>query len=34
MNNSLMSFRATVHKASGVAIDGWKMLNEADAHVR
>ena len=25
----LMSFRATVQKASGVASEGWKMLNDA-----
>jgi len=25
----LMSFRATVQKASGVANEGWKLLNEA-----
>lgn len=25
----LMSFRATVMKASGVASEGWKLLNEA-----
>jgi gas vesicle protein len=27
--NELMSFRATVRKAAGVASDGWKLLNEA-----
>jgi hypothetical protein len=27
--NELMSFRATVQKAAGVATDGWKLLNEA-----
>ncbi len=25
----LMSFRATVHKAAGVANEGWKLLNDA-----
>jgi gas vesicle protein len=25
----LNSFRATVHKAAGVANEGWKLLNEA-----
>jgi gas vesicle protein len=25
----LMSFRSTVQKASGVASEGWKLLNEA-----
>ena len=25
----LMSFRATIQKAAGVATDGWKLLNEA-----
>jgi len=25
----LMSFRATVNKAAGVANEGWKLLNEA-----
>jgi hypothetical protein len=27
--NELMSFRATVRKAAGVATDGWKLLNDA-----
>ena len=27
--NELMSFRATIRKAAGVATDGWKLLNEA-----
>jgi gas vesicle protein len=27
--NELMSFRATMRKAAGVATDGWKLLNEA-----
>ena len=27
--NELMSFRATVRKAAGVATDGWRLLNEA-----
>ena len=27
--NELMSFRATLRKAAGVATDGWKLLNEA-----
>ena len=26
---ALMSFRATVQKAGGVASEGWKLLNEA-----
>ena len=33
-SRELMSFRATVEKAGGVASDGWKMLNEAQAYVR
>ena len=28
-SRELMSFRTTVQKASGVANDGWKLLNEA-----
>ena len=28
-SRELMSFRATVQKASGVANEGWKLLNEA-----
>ena len=28
-SRELMSFRATVQKASGVASEGWKLLNEA-----
>jgi hypothetical protein len=28
-SRELMSFRATVQKAAGVANDGWKLLNEA-----
>jgi gas vesicle protein len=28
-SRELMSFRQTVHKASGVASEGWKLLNEA-----
>ena len=27
--HELMSFRATVQKATGVASEGWKLLNEA-----
>jgi hypothetical protein len=27
--NELMSFRATIRKAAGVATDGWKLLNDA-----
>jgi gas vesicle protein len=29
ISRELMSFRATVQKASGVASEGWKLLNEA-----
>ncbi len=28
-SRELMSFRTTVQKASGVASEGWKLLNEA-----
>jgi hypothetical protein len=28
-SRELMSFRATVQKAAGVANDGWKLLNDA-----
>ena len=28
-SRELNSFRATVHKAAGVANEGWKLLNEA-----
>jgi len=28
-SRELMSFRATVQKAGGVASEGWKLLNEA-----
>jgi gas vesicle protein len=28
-SRELMSFRTTVRKASGVASEGWKLLNEA-----
>ena len=28
-SRELMSFRTTVQKATGVASDGWKLLNEA-----
>ena len=28
-SRELMSFRATVQKASGVASEGWKLLNDA-----
>ena len=28
-SRELMSFRATVQKASGVANEGWKLLNDA-----
>jgi hypothetical protein len=28
-SRELMSFRSTVQKASGVASEGWKLLNEA-----
>jgi len=33
-SRELMSFRTTVQKASGVASDGWKLLNEAHTHVK
>jgi len=29
LSRELMSFRQTVQKASGVASEGWKLLNEA-----
>ena len=29
LSRELMSFRSTVRKATGVASEGWKLLNEA-----
>ena len=29
LSRELMSFRATVQKASGVASEGWKLVNDA-----